>query len=640
MTEPNVSTEWLETDGLGGFASGTVSGIATRGYHSLLNVALTPPTSRTVLVNSCEVTVHTESSTYALSSHQYAPDNTHPDGYKRLKQFDHLPWPRWTYELEDKTVITQELFMVHGAPITCMRWSLESATEQDVHLDMCPLLSGRDHHSLHQKNNEFLFESFEHGDHIIWRPYKHLPAIVALSNGTYEHRPDWYEQFLYVREKQRGLACQEDLASPGCFSWNLQNGDAIWIVAPDGYEDMLHTEDYTPLERFMEFADQEFERRNTFASPLQQAGDAYIVERDEGKTIIAGYPWFTDWGRDTFIAMRGLCLATKRYDDAEQILLAWAKTVNEGMLPNRFIDQEEEPEYNSVDASLWYVIAVHDFLEKAPDVSMQTEDTLMKAVQSILLGYKHGTRYGIHLDDDGLIACGEPGVQLTWMDAKVDDWVVTPRIGKPVEIQALWLNALWCAGQTTPEWAELFKKGQESFLEKFWNGTHLSDVVDADHKAGKTDDSFRPNQLLAIGGLPISLLDDDKAKQVMEAAEEKLWTPMGPRSLALADEAYQPQYQGDVHSRDGAYHQGTVWPWLSGPFVEAYVRAHGETKKAKQEATKKFITPLLEHIEQAGMGHLSEIADGNEPHSPRGCPFQAWSVGELLRLQLDVLKLK
>jgi predicted glycogen debranching enzyme len=329
---------------------------------------------------------------------------------------------------------------------------------------------------------------------------------------------------------------------------------------------------------------------------------------------------------------------------ARQILLAWAETVSEGLLPNRFPDHGDQPEYNSVDASLWYVVAVHDYLDvirrSECDVPESDRAALTAAIDAILAGFSRGTRFGIRLDDDGLLAAGVPGLQLTWMDAKVGDWVVTPRIGKPVEVQALWLNALWIGSQHDPHWRTILDQGRSAFVERFWNeaGGYLYDVVDGDHQAGTVDGSFRPNQIFAVGGLPLQILDGEPAQRVVEAVESRLLTPLGLRSLDPGHPAYRPRYEGGVWERDGAYHQGTLWPFLIGPFVEAWVRVHGNTSKAKRQARCRFVDPLLQHLEEGGLGHISEIADAEPPHTPRGCPFQAWSLGELLRLTHGVLR--
>jgi predicted glycogen debranching enzyme len=384
-------------------------------------------------------------------------------------------------------------------------------------------------------------------------------------------------------------------------------------------------------------------RRGRFPTPLHRAGDAYVVRRGAGKTIIAGYPWFTDWGRDTFIALRGLCLATGRLSDARSILLEWAGLVSEGMLPNRFVDQGDAPEYNTVDASLWYVVAVHGYLRaleaEGRKPAVRDRARLGEAVLAILDGHVRGTRYGIHAADDGLLAAGEPGVQLTWMDAKVGDWVVTPRIGKPVEIQALWLNSLAIAEEFTGAYRPIRARGVAAFADRFWNEAEgsLHDVVDADHVAGRVDPAVRPNQILAVGGLPFPLVTGERARRIVDTVERRLWTPLGLRTLAPGSEGYRPRYEGDMRSRDGAYHQGTVWPWLLGPFVEAWVRVRGASPESLAEARVRFLAPVFEHLSRAGVGHVSEIADADPPHTPRGCPFQAWSVGEVLRLDQQVL---
>jgi predicted glycogen debranching enzyme len=361
---------------------------------------------------------------------------------------------------------------------------------------------------------------------------------------------------------------------------------------------------------------------------------------------VAGYPWFTDWGRDTFISLRGLCLATERLSDARSILLGWAGLVSEGMLPNRFVDQGGAPEYNTVDASLWYIVAVHEYLAamEARGLEPPARDVraLRAAVLAILEGHVRGTRYGIRATEDGLLAAGEPGVQLTWMDAKVGDWVVTPRIGKPVEIQALWLNALRAASRFTDAHQSMYERGADSFFRRFWyaEGGFLYDVVDADHVGGRTDSSLRPNQIFAVGGLPFPLLEGPRAQAVVDTVERVLWTPLGLRTLAPGSEGYRPVYEGDMRSRDGAYHQGTVWPWLLGAFVEAWIRVRGGTDAARHEARRRFLEPLLAHLTTAGVGHISEIADAEPPHTPRGCPFQAWSVAEALRLDRLVLAVR
>lgn len=641
MREELKKNEWLEADGLGGFASGTVGGIRTRRYHGLLLTATTPPTGRVLLVNGFDAWVETPVGIRALSSQAYTPDVIHPDGACRIQAFDADPWPRWRFQLEDGTQIEQEIFVSHGASVTVLCWRLGSS-KRGIKLFVRPFLSGRDYHALHHENPHIRFEAEARDGRVVWRPYPGLPGTVALTNGEYTHHPDWYRNFLYEEERARGLDFTEDLATPGTFRWDLSRGEAVLILAVEGQEP-ASLPPGTSAEACLKTLRTAERRRRRFPSRLQRAADAYLVRRGSGKTIVAGYPWFTDWGRDTFIALRGLCLAPGRLADAHGILLEWAGAVSEGMLPNRFPDSGDAPEFNSVDASLWYVVAVHEFLRameaKDRTVSVRDRKIFQEAIEAILNGFAKGTRYGIRLDDDGLLAAGEPGVQLTWMDAKVGDWVVTPRIGKPVEVEALWLNALWIGSQFSEASKTLFARGSQAFQKRFWNeaGGYLYDVVDPDHQRGSADAAFRPNQIFAVGGLPISLLEADRAWRVVEAVEARLWTPLGLRSLAPGEPGYTPRYEGGVRARDGAYHQGTVWPWLIGPFVEAWVRVRGGTPQAKREARSKFLEPIFRHLDEAGLGHISEIADGDPPHTPRGCPFQAWSVGETLRLDLIIL---
>jgi predicted glycogen debranching enzyme len=634
--------EWLEADGLGGFASGTVSGIRTRRYHALLLTATNPPAGRVALVNGFDARVETEGGTFSPSSQLYNPDVMHPDGARRIEQFKADPWPQWIYSLEDETKIQFEIFACNGASVTVLAWRLLTPKAKAI-LSFRPFLSGRDYHSMHHENGAFQFEPEIQGKRLTWHPYSGVPGIIALSNGEYLHQPDWYRNFLYEQERARGLDFTEDLAAPGVFSWDLTCGDAVCILAAAGFENGLLTKDSLAAELAVALRRAELRRRQKFSLAVDRSADAYLVKRGSGKTIVAGYPWFTDWGRDTFIALRGLCLATGRLDDARDILLQWAGVVSEGMLPNRFPDQGDQPEYNSVDASLWYIIAVHEFLRvvkvRAGMVTQSQKKALQEAVEAILTGYSRGTRYAIQMDQDGLLAAGVPGVQLTWMDSKIGDWVVTPRIGKPVEVQALWLNALWIGSQFSARWEEPFARGRESFRSRFWNeqSSSLFDVVDVDHQPGKVDASFRPNQILAIGGLPISLIAGERAKRIVETVTQRLWTPLGLRSLAPEQPGYVPRYEGGVKERDSAYHQGTVWPWLIGPLVEAWVRVHGESEDAKREARMRFLTPIMEHLDSAGLGHISEVADADPPHTPRGCPFQAWSLGEVIRMDRMVL---
>jgi predicted glycogen debranching enzyme len=615
--------EWLEADGLGGYACGTDDGIRTRRYHALLCVATTPPTGRMVLVNGIEAWLETPTGPVFLSSHRYVPDVVAPDGARRIVAFTPEPWPTWTYALPGDRRVEHGVVVEPGRAAAGLYWRLCAGPPAVLAVRL--LCSGRDHHALHRENPRFRFAAAVTSGRITIQTYPGLPAIVARTNGTYTHEPEWYRRFLYTEERARGLDCTEDLASPGVLRWDLGAAEATCVLAAEGHE---------PAGDLAALRMRERRRRAAFSSALARAADAYVVRRGTGRTIIAGYPWFTDWGRDTFVALRGLCLAADRLDDARAILRTWTGVLSAGMLPNCFPDRGEPVEYNAVDAPLWFVVAVGEVVAAAPDLPSGERRALVEAVEAILAAYAAGTRYGIRADGDGLLAAGVPGVQLTWMDARVDGQPVTPRIGKPVEVEALWLNALAVGGRSTPRWQELAARGRVAFAARFWNDARgwLYDVVDVDHRPGTADPTLRPNQIFAVGGLPECLLDEARARRVVDVVEARLQTPLGLRSLAPGEPGYAPRYVGGPRERDAAYHQGTVWPWLLGPFVEAWVRVRGATPEVRRAARQRFLAPLLTHLDDAGIGHLPEVADAEPPHTPRGSPFQAWSVGEALRL--------
>jgi predicted glycogen debranching enzyme len=640
-----ASGEWLETDGLGGYAMGAADGVRSRRYHALLVSATRPPTGRVVLVADLEVHVETASGRHALSSHEYRGDALFPDGSAHIADRRFAPWPRWEFALEDGSRIAMEVWMVPGAPRVMLRWTRLAGTGP-ARLFVRPLLAGRDHHALHHENFTFRFDADVVGERVTWRPYEGVPSIVAIANGEYRHEPDWYRGFHYSEEAARGLDCEEDLATPGLFEMDLARGDAVIAFAADGAGLDPAVDAATTIARA---ADAEANRRDAFPTELARAADAYVVARissaapDRGRTIVAGYPWFTDWGRDTFVSLRGLCLATGRIDDARAIVSAWCDALSNGMLPNRFVEWGDAPDYGSVDAALWFVVAA-DALLATDACSAGERRAIEDAIDAIVGACSEGTRHGIHAGPDGLLACGEPGTSLTWMDAKVGESAITPRVGKPVEIQALWANALAIAGRRDARWLDALEHTRASFDARFWNASRamLLDVVDCDHHVGVIDASLRPNQIFAVGGLPLALCDPsgERARAVVDAVEAMLWTPAGVRTLEPEELGYEGAYRGGPAERDAAYHQGTAWPWLLGPFVEAWVRVRGDTPAAKQQARERFLDPLLAWSRACGLAtaHIAEVADGDAPHTAGGCPFQAWSVAEALRLDLDVLR--
>ncbi len=620
----NDFDEWLEPDGNGGFASGTAGLVPTRRYHALLLTSTTPPTGRMVLVAGIDAWVEQAGTRLPLTARRYCPDVVAPDLTPWLRSFAPEPWPRWVFAADDVAAVSQEIVVDPVGGDTVLRWRGGGA---GAVLHVRPLLCVREYHALHHENPAFDARPTIAGGNVAWRPYAGQPAVACLTNGAYTQDMCWYRRVLYTAEQARGLDCVEDLASPGVFRWALQDGDAVMMLRSG---DGLSVQAGPAAARILAA---EAVRRAAAPDRVARAAQAYVAARPPGITLIAGYPWFTDWGRDTFIALRGLLLGTGRIAQAEAVLLAWAGCVSEGMLPNRFGD-DNAPEYNTADASLWFIVATGDLLGCA-GLRPGTAAALQAACEAILDGHVRGTRFGIMRTPDGLLQAGVPGRQLTWMDAKVGDWVVTPRIGKPVEIQALWYNALRIAAGWNPRWAGLADQARASFAQRFADPATggLLDVVDAGHVAGAVDASLRPNQIFAVGGLPYALLEGDQAAGVVACVEARLLTPLGLRTLSPDHPDYKPHYGGSPLQRDGAYHQGTVWPWLMGAFVQAWLRVRGDSAAAREEARRRFLAPLLAHLDHAGLGHVSEVADGDAPHTPGGCPFQAWSLGELIRVR-------
>ncbi|MFO0725884.1 MAG: amylo-alpha-1,6-glucosidase [Myxococcota bacterium] len=631
--------EWLETDGLGGFAMGTRSGTRTRRYHGLLVAATTPPTGRSVLVSDVEIWIDTPRGSWSLSTHYYAPGVRYPDGAEHIQSFEHAPFPRWVYKLPDGTEIEKTIFMPHGRAAAAL--SLRLRNPGRVRVRARPLLALRDYHHLRRHDAQLnLDPSFKDGV-IHLHPGNDDTTLMIATNGDYKTKPEWYLRFLYEDEQTRGLDHEEDLASPGEISYELGVEPLAILFGAQNPNLPAAPVEAPALKTYLRWFDAERTRRQAFPTPLHRAADQYIVRGMRGTTIIAGYPWFTDWGRDTFVALRGLCFATGRTEDAQEILSTWANSFSDGLLPNRYADADQ-PEYNSMDSALWFALAVGEHLSGAGSRNSMIPGG--DAFEDILLGiveaYRTGTAHGIGVDKDGLLMGGARGMALTWMDARIGDWVITPRAGKPVEIQALWIQALRQAAALRPrKYDALLSTALRSFEERFWNPSKscLYDVVDVDGRPGSHDEAIRPNQIFALGGAGDSLLDPERTRAALEVVERDLLTPVGLRTLARTEPGYQPYYRGGVRDRDAAYHQGTVWPWLMGGYVEAWVKARGATAEAKAEAKARFIPPLLAELNRAGLGHLSEIHDGDAPHDAGGCPFQAWSVGELLRLTELVL---
>jgi len=640
--EESLKREWVETNGIGGFASSTIWGLNTRRYHGLLVAATKPPVGRMVLLSKLEETLIFGDQRFELSTNRY-PGVFHPHGSRYLVNFRLDPFPTFVYQVGE-IQIEKTLFMVHGENTTVTQYTL--VADRLCRLEVRPLVAFRDYHSLTHENEVLRNQLSDEGTCVLFQPYDGLPTLFfAHEAARLEKTGDWYRNFEYMREQERGLDFREDLFNPFVLTVELTPGATTSIVVSTSRRetnnvDLLRD---TELRRRSEVeACAPFE--DSLANRLVTAADHYIVNRGQGKTLIAGYHWFGDWGRDTMIAIPGITLVTGRQDAARAILAEFATHVSQGMVPNRFPDAGEEPEYNTVDSALWFFEAARAYLEYTGDKDFVLEQLFPK-LNEIIDWYLAGTRYGIRVDTDGLVYAGEPGTQLTWMDAKIGNFVVTPRRGKPVEIQALWYNALCihrdlahAVGDHAREEAvtRLAEQARSNFNRLFWND-HLEclyDVVDGERR----DASIRPNQIFAVS-LRNSLVDTEVANKILVTIEKHLLTPLGLRSLAPSDPNYRPYFRGGVGDRDSAYHQGTVWPWLMGPFITAYLRVHRHSFEAMKNV-RGWLRDFEGHLDTGGLGHISEVADGNSPHYPGGCIAQAWSVGEILRaIAEDVLEL-
>lgn len=631
------SLEWLETNGLGGWASSTVSGAHTRRYHGLLVASLHPPVERKVLVSKLQETIITEAENNSevdrieLSTNQF-PGALYPHGYKYVDRFERDLFPVFYFKA-GSVELKKTIAAVHGENTTLILYEVISASKPFT-LELLPLYSGRDFHSLSHANDAINRQYVFSDGTLRVKNYVDLPEIfVHVPGAMFKEEQNWHYNFEYSEEQNRGLDFKEDLFTHGKFSVTLKQGSKLGVI--------LSTEDTTRRDAFKLFT-KEHKRREALIKDkdddqlkrLHLAADQFVVKRGSGlETIIAGYHWFSDWGRDTMISLPGICLATGRYDDAKKILKAFAESVSEGMLPNRFPDHDEAPEYNTIDATLWFFYAIYQYYQFTND--KRFVKSLLPVLKDIIEWHYKGTRYNIHVVEDELLYGGREDVQLTWMDAKVGGWVVTPRKGKPVEINALWYNALRIMEYFSNETgksseADHYKTQAErvlqSFNQLFWNenGGYLYDYVDGDYK----NDDIRPNQIYAIS-LPFSLLEKTRAEKVFTVVENNLLTPRGLRSLSPSHKDYKPVYQGDVWSRDGSYHQGTVWSFLLGPFIDAMIRVKGESSITN---AKGLLDIFLTHLDEACVGSISEIFDADTPHTPRGCVAQAWGVGEILRV--------
>lgn len=634
-----VELEWLETNGVGGWASSTLSGAHSRRYHGLLVAALLPPVGRTVLVSRLDETIQVGADRFELGCRRHAW-GVAPQGHRHLRRFERDLFAVFEFEVGAAT-LRRTIAAIDGENTTVVLYEVTAAPSA-VTIELQPFLTCRDVHEL-GANGLATAVDFD-GRTLSWSPEEGGVTVhVVVPGAEFDFDPAWSEGLRYHVEERRGFDADEDLWVPGALRRELQPGERFGVI--------VTTESTTDRDPFA-LVEAEAARRERavrcsaadgrLGRRLTLAADQFVVRRgDDLRTIIAGYHWFADWGRDTMIALPGLCLATGRHDDAAKILRAFARHVDQGMLPNRFPDDGDAPEYNTVDATLWFFVAVWRYLEVTEDDAL-VRDELLPVLRDIFAWHERGTRYGIGVDPrDGLLAAGVDGVQLTWMDAKVGDRVVTPRHGKAVEINALWYNVLMICAALEERFGDLTVaerltvRAQDvlrTFRATFWDDTrgYLADVVDDDG----VDPSLRPNQLLAVS-LPFPALESVEAASVVDVVEQRLFTPNGLRSLDPADPAYRARYTGGPLDRDASYHQGAVWGWLLGPFFTAVVRTRGDRGRQQVRA---WIERAAAHLSDGGVvGSVSEIFEPEAPHTPRGAVAQAWSLAELLRVLVDDL---
>ena len=600
--------EWLEANGTGAFAMGTVSGVNTRRYHALLVASLCPPVERHVLLSRVDEELTLGQEQISISACQY-PGAVAPEGFRYLESFAVAPCATWRYRLDGVT-LEKQVFLIPGKQAVVLRYRASAHASLRVR----PFLAYRDYHSLSHENSSLNPEAAEWAGVVRVEPYSGMPPMEFFTRGQFEADGHWYNNIEYLEELDRGLGFREDLFTPGVFTLELEAGEwTSFCASIDG--------------------------TRGGDAPVEKA-DPFVVRRADGRpSIIAGYPWFTDWGRDAMISMPGLLITPGRLDEARQMMECFLFHRNQGVIPNRFPDAGEEPEYNSVDGTLWLFQAMRQWLAAGGDREF-LRGVFYPAAQEMIEWHQRGTWYGIGVDpEDGLLVAGTPGTQLTWMDAKIGDWVVTPRHGKPVEINALWHGALCSMAEWAvelgdqagaAEYGAAAERVKSSFRAKFWNSDRegLFDVLRPEGPVAK----IRPNQLFAVS-LPYALLEPDQQRAVVRVCAARLLTPVGLRTLDPADPEYRCRYEDGPVSRDEAYHQGTVWPWLIGPFIDAYMTAFGRTEDSMRVCRDLVRGIETESATRGCLGSVAEVYDGDDPRYPRGCPAQAWSVAELIRVR-------
>jgi len=667
--EDAIKKEWIITNGLGGYSSSTVLGVNTRKYHGLLVAAFNPPTDRRVCLSKLDEEVTVGSNIYSLGANEFQ-NGISPKGYNYLKEFSLSPLPKYTYAVQNVEV-RKTIFMPHRKNAVTVIYNVLNANDFDVKIRVFPLIDSRHFHSTTDRwklSGNFIQEQTNKKVDARFVPQSKL--IMASTHGHYfSEAGKWIEKIYFREEAARGESCLDDCYQPGYFEMQLSANKnekfAINIIAHESQDDANKILSEVPVTMYdvEKMYKNEVERRrhlltkfygiydsilvNDWLNRIILAADTFLVKGANAgqRSIIAGYHWFEEWGRDAFISLPGLMLVTGRFKDARQVFITFKNNCEKGLIPNIFTDgTEKKPVYDSVDATLWYINAVLEYLKYTSDFKF-VKESLWETLKTIFENHLKGTAFGISMDSDGLLSHGP---RLTWMDTAIDGEPVTPRTGKAVEIQALWYNTAkimellatkFEEREGPKKYAQTAEKARKSFTEKFWNPEKncLLDVV-SEH--GK-DDSLRPNQIIAVA-LDFTAFDCGTNEKIVDTVHSELLTPYGLRTLAKNDSKYIGVYTGDRRSRDGAYHNGTVWPWLLGPFTKAFLKTKGYAEYRREFALRNFLMPLFaEQTLRAGIGTLSEIFDGEPPHTPRGCIAQAWSIAEPLRAYVeDVMRIR
>ncbi|MCF7956091.1 MAG: amylo-alpha-1,6-glucosidase [Phycisphaerae bacterium] len=644
-----LTKEWLLSNNRGSFSSCTAAGVNTRRYHGLLTGSLNPPENRVMSLSCCLETISGKNGDFELSSFEFE-GGFGGRGHEHLTGFSRDSGVHYTYYL-NWVDVTKSIYILPNRDAIILEYKFSNVYDE-FDFTIRPLAAMRSFHGLQKSNTLLSTEWRTDGLAVIPEDLRLGELFLRTSQMWFEKDPQWWYNFAYRIDKRRGQDFVEDLWSPGIFNTHITNDCSIFLSASLGeYEKSHEILEFNPhvavhrIQQNKKIIDAKYKNDEIMKS-LCEAASQFVVQRDvDGKTfstILAGYPWFMDWGRDAFIALPGLLLCTGNHQQAASVLAAFAGAISEGMIPNRFDDYNGSAHYNSIDASLWFINAAFEYLEETGDKEF-FDKKLIPAIRYIVDSYQKSTRFGIHADEDGLISGGDEDTQLTWMDAKFDGVSFTPRYGKAVEINALWYSGLCSLAEyyrdnddkAADTWMDAEYYGSraqvvaESFCKVFWNEEkgYLNDCVLPD---GTIDCSLRPNQIYAVA-LPFSPLSKSQQKMVVKTVQEHLLTDYGLRTLSPTDKRYRGRYEGDQGSRDSAYHQGTVWPHLIGPFIEAYLWVNGLDKKTLQQAGK-FLEPLIKHINEDGcLGSIAEIFDGDAPQQPKGCFAQAWAVAEVLR---------